>query len=388
MDIASLPVPERLKLLTQCGPDTPMGKVLRQFWHPIAVADKLKAGKARPIRVMGEDLTLYRGETGTPHLIASRCPHRLTLLHTGWVQGDNLRCIYHGWAFDGAGQCTETPAEGPETAAKIRIKAYPVQEYCGLIFTYMGEGEAPPFDLPRKSEFEQPGLIVIAREQIWPVNFFQQVENSLDAVHVSFVHLAGRVGPFGAAVTNAVPKLDYVETEAGIRQTATRSAGNVRVSDWSFPNNNHIVTPGRLQDSPWVHRGVWYVPVDDTHTFKIGVYAIPSDGAEKDAETLAHFAKFGDYNPADDHQKLFDLGEYPEDTSLQLTPAQDYVAIVGQGAIADREHERLGKSDAGIVLLRRLYWREMDAIVNGRATKQWRKLPEKTHLPRQGVAAE
>ena len=348
----------------------------------------MTAGKARAIRVMGEDLTLYRGETGEPHLVASRCPHRLTLLHTGWVQGDTVRCIYHGWTFNGEGQCTEAPAEGPETAAKIKIKAYPVREYCGLIFTWMGEGEGPPFDLPRKSEFEQPNLLVIAREQIWPVNFFQQVENSLDAVHVSFVHLAGRVGPFGEAVTASVPKLAYAETDAGIRQTATRGASNVRVSDWSFPNNNHIVTPGRLKDSPWVHRGVWYVPVDDTHTFKIGVYAIPSEGPEKDAETLAHFAKYGDYNPTDDHHKLFDLGEYPEDPSLQLTPAQDYVAIAGQGAIADREHERLGKSDAGIVLLRRIYWREMEAIASARPIKQWRKLEKEAPMPRQGVAAE
>ena len=124
---------------------------------------------------------LYRGDSGRAFLVGARCAHRRTVLHTGWVQGEEVRCIYHGWKFSGAGQCTEAPAEGAETAAKIRIKAYPVREYCGLVFAYLGAGAAPEFDLPRKPDFEKPGLLVIAREQIWPTNFFQMIENSLDA---------------------------------------------------------------------------------------------------------------------------------------------------------------------------------------------------------------
>ena len=120
---------ERLALLTQVGPGTDMGRLLRRFWHPVAVAAKTAPGKARAIKVLGEELTLYRGESSAFHLVDGRCPHRRTLLHTGWVQGEEVRCIYHGWKFSGAGQCTEAPAEGAETAAKIRIKAYPVREY-------------------------------------------------------------------------------------------------------------------------------------------------------------------------------------------------------------------------------------------------------------------
>jgi len=188
------------------------------------------------------------------------------------------------------------------------------------------------------------------------------------------VHLAGKVGPFGEAVTAAIPKLEYSETDAGIRQVATRSATNVRVSDWSFPNNNHIVTPGRTEDAPWVHRGVWNVPVDDTHTYKVGVYAIQSQGPEQDRATLEHFEKYGDYNPADHHDELFLEKKWPEDPSLQLTPAQDYVAMMGQGLIVDRARERLGKSDSGIMLLRKIFWREMEALREGRPTKAWRRL--------------
>ncbi len=376
----------KMQLLSQCAAGTPAGEVLRQFWHPIATAESVRAGEAKSIRILGEDLTLYRGESGAPYLVGGLCAHRRTLLHTGWVQGESIRCIYHGWRYDGSGQCREAPAEGEAIAAKAKIPGYAVTQYCGLIFAYMGKGAAPEFDLPRKGAFEKPGLVVLARKQIWPCNWFQMVENSLDAVHVSFVHLAGKVGPFGEAVTSGIPQLEYHETDAGIRQVATRAANNIRISDWSFPNNNHIVTPGRSKQSAWVHRGVWNVPVDDHHTMKIGVYAIPSEGPEKDRETLEHFERYGDYNPAHHHDALFNEKKWPDDPSLQLTPAQDYVAIMGQGRLVDRNAERLGTSDAGIVLLRRIFWREMDKIHRGEAVKQWRRLEEPVDLPVQGAA--
>jgi len=245
----------------------------------------------------------------------------------------------------------------------------------------MGAGQAPDFDLQRKDEFESPDYIVIAREQIWPCNWFQQVENSLDAVHVSFVHHAGRAGPFGEAISQSIPKLEYAETESGIRQTATRSPTNVRISDWTFPNFNHIITPGRTKDEPWVHRGVWNVPMDDTHTLKFGVFAIPKQNPEADREMLDYCMRHVDYSPAEHHEALFERREFPSDGLIQLTPAQDYFAIMGQGPIADRENERLGKSDAGIVLLRRIFWREMDAISAGRPTKAWKKLDRPIELP-------
>ena len=140
-------------------------------------------------------------------------------------------------------------------------------------------------------------------------------------------------------MTDAIPKLEYTETEAGIRQVATRGPGNLRISDWSFPNANHILTPGRTKDAAWVHRGVWSVPVDDTHTYK-GIYAIASVSPEEDRATVEHFEKYGDYNPADHHDELFLEKKWPQDPSLQLTPAQDYVAMMGQGSIVEgtREH--------------------------------------------------
>lgn len=380
---------ERLRRLSECGPGTDMGQLLRQFWHPVAVAAALKPGLPRPITVLGEDLTLYRGESGRPYVIGGRCAHRCTVLHTGWVEGEQLRCIYHGWKYDGSGQCTETPAEASGFEKAVRIAGYPAREYAGLIFVFMGDPALAHerFELQRKPEFEAADRFIIAREQSWPCNFFQQVENSLDAVHVSFVHMAGVVGYLGDAVGRDMPTLEYQETSAGIRQIATRQS-NVRISDWTFPNYNRIVTPGRTKDAPWIHRGVWNVPAHDQLTLKLHVYAIKSLGAEADRETREHFDRFASYNPADHHDALFERREWPEDPSLQLTPAQDYVAIRGQGRIVDRRKEYLGASDAGIALLRRICWREMDALKEGRPAKRWAPIVEKVDMREKSAAQQ
>jgi 5,5'-dehydrodivanillate O-demethylase len=376
---------ERLRLLPQTSSNSEMGRLLRRFWHPVGRSETLAAGKARPVRVMGEDLTLYRGESGTPYLVGGRCPHRLTLLHTGWIQGENLRCMYHGWQFDGLGHCLERPAEGDVRPSQVRIAGYPLHEYSGLIFAYLGEGSAPAFDLPRKDVFERPNSLLFTREETWPCNWLQQVENSLDAVHVSFVHHWGTVGTFGQAVAATIPQLEYEETDAGIRQTATRSKGSRRVSNWTFPNNNNISQPGLRAEDPWIDVGIWMTPVDDTHTTRFVVYSIPSKDADADARITRYFEEFGDYNPADHHDELFNEKKMPDDTLMQLTSAQDYVAAVGQGAIVDRPSEHLGKSDLGIGFLRRIYWRELELQRSGHPTKTWRKLPRAPDMPHQVI---
>jgi 5,5'-dehydrodivanillate O-demethylase oxygenase subunit len=371
---------DRLHELTQTGPDTTMGKLLRRFWQPVAVSAELDAGTAQPLRILGEDLTLYRGASGTPYLVGGRCAHRLTVLHTGWVEGERLRCMYHGWQYDGSGHCTERPAERDDGPPKVAIAGYPIEEYGGLIFAYLGPGTPPPFELPRKDVFERPGPR-IARKQVWDYNWLQMVENSLDAVHVSFVHAYGRAGAFITSVTQAIPDLDYAETAAGIRQIATRGPGNVRISNWTFPNNNHINNPGPLPGTPWIDVGLWNVPVDDTHTARLNIYCGPSTDPETDARLTAYFNGIGTYNPAEHYDALFVEKSLPPDPLLQLTNAQDYIAQRGQGVVADRGRETLGRSDAGVALLRRIFGRELDALRSGGELKRWRPLDESAELP-------
>lgn len=348
-----------------------MGKLLRGFWHPFAVSRELTDDTAQPVRLLGEDLTLYRGDSGRAYLVGGRCAHRLTVLHTGWVDGEHIRCMYHGWQYDGTGQCTARPAERDSILPNVKIPGYPVHEYAGLLFAYLGDGPIPPFDLLRKECFERPGAVVVARKQVFPCNWFQCVENALDAVHVSFVHARGREGRFVQKVTTAIPDLEYCETESGLRQIATRGPGNVRISDWSFPNSNHIVVPG-YKDGPWADLDSWKVPVDDEHTMRLHSYAVAPMGSPIDEETAAYFQQHSSYDPSEHHDELFH-GLYPEDAASNLTHAQDYVVQVGQGAIADRSQETLGRSDAGIALLRRIFWRELDALRSGEPMKVWKR---------------
>jgi 5,5'-dehydrodivanillate O-demethylase len=247
----------------------------------------------------------------------------------------------------------------------------------------MGEGEPPPFELPRKDVFERSNGLLFTRSETWPCNWFQQIENSLDATHVSFVHHWGSVGTFGEAVAASIPQLEYLETEAGIRQIATRSEKSRRVTDWTFPNNNHISQPGLRHDDPWIDVGIWMTPVDDTHTTRFILYSIPRSTDDADRRITRYFDEFGDYEPAEFERELFRERRMPEDTLMQLTSAQDYVAAVGQGAIVDRSLERLGKSDLGIAFMRRIFFRELDTISAGRATKPWRKLDHAADMPHQ-----
>src|SRR4051794_40001041 len=168
------------------GPGTLAGRYMRMFWHPIYRAEDVPSGRAVPVQIMSEHFTLYRGQGGETHLVEFRCAHRGTQLSVGWVEDDCIRCRYHGWMYDGSGQCVEQPGEDPAFAKRIRIRSYPVREYLGLIFAYLGEGEAP--SLPRWPEFEDPGVVDVYPPEYWPCNYFNRLDNAPDLGHVHFAH--------------------------------------------------------------------------------------------------------------------------------------------------------------------------------------------------------
>lgn len=367
---------QRLRLLVETSAGTPMGVLLRSFWQPIAIASTLNRGNAKPIRALSEDLTLYRGEGGKFHLIGARCAHRGTVLHTGSIEGDSLRCMYHGWRYDGNGRVVEMPAErGGISHEVVATVGYPCFEYAGLVFAYLGPQPAPAFDLPRKTFLEDSARHLFPFEETWDCHWFQQIENSLDAAHVSFAHMWGRSNRFGERITSVVPTLAYEETCAGLRQIATRSPDNVRISDWTFPNNNHVLVPGPKRDDPWSHLCVWAVPIDETATMRFTVLSSEPgcDWFERDHDPA--------FQPAAHREALFSGGQLPELRTIQALNVQDYVAVRGQGVIADRAAEYLGHSDAGIAKLRQLFWRELGAIQECRATKAWQRLPEVPTMP-------
>jgi len=176
----AIEAPQDYRDFVHTGAGTLAGRYMRRFWQPVYVSRNLTPGAAKPIRVMSEDFTLYRGEAGTPHVVAFRCAHRGTQLSTGWVEGDEIRCRYHGWRYDGSGQCTEVPGDASNFCKTVRIDRYPVEEYLGLIFVYLGEDEPPP--LPRYPDYEGGGVV----NTDWtsrPCNFFNILENGADPVH-------------------------------------------------------------------------------------------------------------------------------------------------------------------------------------------------------------
>ena len=169
------------------GPGRPAGQLLRQCWQPVYVAEDLPPGRAVPLKILHEELTLYRGDDGAAHVIAGRCAHRGVLLSVGIVEGDCVRCRYHGWQYDQSGQCVDQPAEPKSFAAKVRIASYPVEEYFGFIWVYLGESPVP--ELPRWPELEEYGRFHIVELRKW--NYFHDLENTVDDVHQFWVHETG-----------------------------------------------------------------------------------------------------------------------------------------------------------------------------------------------------
>jgi len=195
MPLHRLKVKERTMLsvkenerLTRVGPGTPMGVLLRRYWHPVAASAALTENPVKLIKILGESLVLFRDRQGRLGLIGDTCPHRRISLLYGIPEEEGLRCPYHGWMFDCTGQCIEMPAEAPESTFKnrVQIPGYPVAELGGLIFAYLGPPPAPL--LPRWDLFVMDGVWRDIGVTTIPCNWLQCMENSLDPVHTEWLH--------------------------------------------------------------------------------------------------------------------------------------------------------------------------------------------------------
>jgi 5,5'-dehydrodivanillate O-demethylase len=366
----------RYEDLVSTRPGSLAGKFMRRFWHPIHRAEELGAGKAKPIEIMSERFTLYRGETGTPHVVGFRCPHRGTQLSAGWVEGDCIRCVYHGWLFDGSGQCTEQPAEEKPFTSKIRINSYPAREYLGLIFAYFGEGDAPPF--PLYPHMEEDGVIEVLSTEVWPCNFFQRIDNNGDTYHVPFVH-RGAYSASAANKRNGLPQISKEESPWGTTSYASFAQGWKNVFHLFMPNAYAFRNPSPEPKCRWEDRMQWDVPLNDEQSLEFRLRRLPltGDGASKYRERREALLAEPKTSVAHMGQAVLsgkirfqDLDSYFKD-KISLVHAQDYVAQVGQGALPDRRLEHLGRSDTGVILFRKIWERELRALAEGRPLKKW-----------------
>lgn len=348
---------EQNRRLTQVGPGTPMGTLLRRYWHPIAGVSELDGEATKPVRILGEDLVLYRDLGGSLGLVDRHCPHRRADLSYGYVEQCGLRCSYHGWLFDRDGKCLDQPYE--ETANptgkykdRVRIKAYPVQEKAGLVFAYLGPDPAP--ELPDWEPFGwENGFRQIVISEI-PCNWLQGQENSIDPVHFEWMHanwsirLRGKEGPYAPRHL----KIDFREFDYGFTYNRIREDTDETHPLWTIGRvclwPNAVFTGDHFE---------YRVPVDDHNMLSIGWFftRVPKGREPFVQERIPTW-----YGPIRDER-----GRWI--TSHVMN--QDFVAWIGQGPVSDRTQEHLGLSDKGVGMIRRQFLRDMERIERGEDPK-------------------
>jgi 5,5'-dehydrodivanillate O-demethylase len=355
--------PQENELLTRIGPDTRMGNLLRRYWQPIAGAGEMDDRWTMRVRLLGEDLVLFKDRSGAFGLVAEACPHRRASLAYGIPTEGGIRCPYHGWQFDGTGRCTEQPNEPADSAFKdkVRTAGYPVEELGGLLWAYLGPLPAPL--VPRIDGFVVGGTIRQCGKAVVNCNWLQIMENSLDPVHAEWLH--GKMYEFlmeQDGVTIPMSKhhlrIAFDEIDYGIVKRRLLEGQTEDASDWT--TGHPIVFPLTLVvgsgGGPWEQYHFQIrVPMDDEHTMYYWYNAyIPPDGAEVPPHLLERVPMY-EVPVRDEH------GEY----LLKHFHAQDIMAWEMQGAIADRSREALSASDRGVTLYRRMLLRELAKVEAG-----------------------
>jgi 5,5'-dehydrodivanillate O-demethylase oxygenase subunit len=358
------------------GRDTLAGRYLRSFWQPVFHSADLAPGRATPLRIMNQDFTLYRSEAGAPLLVDARCPHRGAQLSAGWVDGESLRCLYHGWRFGPDGACLEQPAEGSGFRGKVAIGAYPARDYLGLIFAYLGDGAAPEF--PCYPEFDGTAGFIEVDSYYRACNAFQNLENALDMSHVEFVHHDNRASFSGIG---SGLQLEAGESAWGVTYRYTRPDGAVRVQQFGMPNVFYMTALPTDAEIGWQESLFWWVPIDDTKHVQFSLHRVPATGPAAVAIRERRERRRAAIDVA--HQDVCDrilAGELAlsevDPERVDLVRLQDDIAQVGQGRIADRDHERLGRGDVGVIAIRKLWHRELTALERGAALTAWRRTPD------------
>ncbi len=371
---------EQNELMTRVGPGTPAGKLLRSYWQPVALVDEMQGPRpVKAVRIFSENFVLFRDEKGRYGLLDRHCPHRGADLAYGRLEDGGLRCAFHGWLFDVAGRCLQTPAEpeGSRLCEHVRQRSYPVVEKSGILFAYLGAGEPPAF--PHFDCFVAPEAYTFAFKGYWDCNWLQALEVGIDPAHASWLHKffededpAASYGrqfrglPADAEVPISKllrehdrPEIRVEKTDYGMRLHTLRRISDaqthIRVTNILFPQAFVIPMNAEITISQW------HVPVDDTGTYWYAIFT--SFGAPVDKDTMRE-QRLKTY-PAPDYRPVhgrhddwgFDADEQRSKTFTGMgfdINIHDQWACESQGRIADRTRENLGTTDKGVVLYRRI----------------------------------
>lgn len=396
------------ELLTRVGPGTACGALLRSYWQPVALLDEFDPALAAPmqarpvkaVRVMGQDLVLFRDGTGAWGLLDRDCPHRGADLSFGRYEGNGLRCPFHGWKFDVAGNCLETPAEptGSRLCERVRQRSYPVLEKSGILFAWLGEpGKAPP--LPQFDCFAAPRSHTFAFKGLWNANWLQCFEVGIDPAHPSFLHrflndvalaevgdnaagkqfrsaAAGEIAGEHWPMTRIMrefhqPEISYEPQPWGLQLTALRpmtpDLTHVRVTQAVFPHT--FVIP--LSETLTITQ--MHVPVDDTRTYWFSVFTSFAGPVDKAAmrNQRTQFISLPDYVPNSGRHNNWGFNPDEQASQTYLGMGEDDInvhdqwAVESMGPIRDRTREHLGTSDKVIIANRRMLQKAIEAVQAG-----------------------
>ena len=346
--------------LVEVDAGTPAGELLRRYWHPVARSEEATS-LPRSIRVLGEDLVLYRSLTGTPGLMLPRCCHRGTTLYYGRVEDEGIRCPYHGWLFAADGICLDQPCEPDRGRNKdsYRQPWYPVVEYHGLIFAYLGPAEKQPvfprYDIFEDLDEETEDIVIIDHFAFGgpsdaPCNWFQTHENAMDPYHVFILHNAISGHQFDPKL-EIWPSIAFQRSEIGVTATQDRDLPDGttlhRVTEVRVPTIRVIPTP-TLSVLGKTNNMSWALPIDATNT---RVYAMVRKPKDRPPQGLPVY---------DGNRSWFDLTEEEH----QRFPG-DYETQTGQGSITLHTEEHLSSSDRGVSIVRRQFKEQLARMADG-----------------------
>ena len=339
--------PDQNQRLTRVGPGTPCGEMLRRYWWPTGFSAHVKT-RPVPVRLLGEDLVLFRDGSGKTGLLARACPHRGAALTLGRVEEDGIRCCYHGWKFDAAGRCLETPAEPEDSPLKESSVSVPISRArlpasCSPTSGPDPAPEIPPYDLLVREDLNR---VLYSKEE--KCNWLQRAENGCDPHHLMALHAPGY-----PQIALKPGTITWEKTWYGFRQEQQYPESLYNVTHQIFPSHTRRLA-ARVGDDPKHYLNL-RVPVDDVTTHTYFVQATISETGPYTIKTRDHTAyERMAYEPVEDGWWGIPSHE------------QDRIAQESQGEIADRTKEYLGTSDQGIAMFRRHLEDSIRAVEEGR----------------------
>ncbi len=383
--------PEENELLCRVEGDAPMGRIMRRHWIAACLSEEVAEPDGAPIKVrlLGEDLVVFRDSRGRIGVLDEYCSHRRASLVFGRNEECGLRCLYHGWKFDVEGNVLEMTSEPANSLIpdRVRHKAYPAREAGGFVWAYMGpsdqmrELEAPAFA-------PAPDVRVSATKVRVRCNWAQILEGQIDSAHSSSLHSSDMVPAQvdGAKATEAnwlrpsndkAPRFQIERTSYGFRYAAIRrpimneaTHDYIRTTVYIAPYTA-LIPPNNMHNVATL-----LTPEDDTHTM---FYFIAWNGADKPGIDAAAWRKFNALQWGVDVDRDFDGVRqrdnlYRQDraamkqgdfTGIAGIPNQDIAMWESMGPISDRSRERVGASDVAVVAFRRLMVEAARDVGNG-----------------------